>query len=422
MTDRVFQLSGTCNNYPWGKHGHDSLAARLCQKTTPGFQIDDSKPYSELWFGDYPDFPARVLTTGEALADILARNKETLLGDKVLTTLDPQLPFLPKILSIAKALPLQIHPDKNLAAQLHAKDPSSFPDPNHKPEIAIALSDFEVFAGFQPLSQIEPLFRHHPALHQFIPADAPRPWTNTTLRAVIHALLHADPATIHQTQHALLHHPTPTPSPSNDPHQKPPQINTTLLTRLQTQYPSASDPGTLVALTTLNFLTLSPGSALYIPADAPHAYLSGDIVECMARSNNVLNAAFCDPSQRVQNNKNLEVFTEALTFSKAHSKEDVILPSVVSKRGRKGRIQVYQPPMREFEMLRVELGGTEGGEEEEMEAGDGPGVMIVTKGQGKMEADGKVVGLAEGSIWFVAPGVGVKWKAEGEMEVFMAVV
>jgi hypothetical protein len=39
MTDRVFQLSGSCNNYPWGKQGQQSLASRLCQKTIKDIQI-----------------------------------------------------------------------------------------------------------------------------------------------------------------------------------------------------------------------------------------------------------------------------------------------------------------------------------------------------------------------------------------------
>lgn len=95
---RIFQLSGTCNNYPWGKQGKESLAAQLCAKT-PGtdFKIEDDKPYSEMWFGDYPDFPARVLETGELLADVLKKDPDTLLGKKVVKELDGQLPFLPKV-------------------------------------------------------------------------------------------------------------------------------------------------------------------------------------------------------------------------------------------------------------------------------------------------------------------------------------
>jgi len=97
MTERVFQLAGSCNNYPWGKKGAKSLAAQLCKKTVKDFEIKDDEYYSELWFGDYPDFPAKVLETGELLKDVLDKNKETLLGKKVIDQLDGQLPYLPKV-------------------------------------------------------------------------------------------------------------------------------------------------------------------------------------------------------------------------------------------------------------------------------------------------------------------------------------
>jgi mannose-6-phosphate isomerase len=60
-----------------------------------------------------------------------------------------------------KALPLRIHPDKDLAARLHQKDPENYNDENHKPEIAAALITFELFISFKPLSKIQTLL-HHP--------------------------------------------------------------------------------------------------------------------------------------------------------------------------------------------------------------------------------------------------------------------
>lgn len=39
---------------------------------------------------------------------------------------------------------LQAHPHKELAEKLHATDPAHYPDDNHKPEMAIALTEFEV--------------------------------------------------------------------------------------------------------------------------------------------------------------------------------------------------------------------------------------------------------------------------------------
>lgn len=403
MTDRVFQLSGSCNNYPWGKQGKQSLAAQLCKKTVKDFKLKDDEFYSEMWFGDYPDFPARVLKTGELLKDALDKNKETLLGNKVISQLDGQLPFLPKILSIAKALPLQIHPNKDLAAKLHAKDPDNFTDPNHKPEIAVALSKFEVFAGFKPLSEISPLFQL-PALRSFVPPNTTQ-WTDQTLREVTRTLLKADDATVRRVSDSLL-------STSKSDLGNAAYI-LDLLPRLQKQY-GAEDPGSLVALTCMNFMVLGPGDALYIPADGIHAYLSGDIVECMARSNNVLNSGFCPPADR----NNIDLFTDTLTFE-AHSKGDMVLKSEKAERSKTGKTSVYRPPMSEFDMLRAELGA---GEDDEIEAGDGPGVLIVTRGSGRMEADGKEFELGEGAIYFVAPGVKVKWVTQKGMEVYMAVV
>ncbi|KAI3394022.1 hypothetical protein diail_3286 [Diaporthe ilicicola] len=406
-TQRVFQLSGTCNNYPWGKKGRKSLAAQLCART-PGteFKIEDEQYYSEMWFGDYPDFPARVLETGELLADVLKRDQQTLLGKKVVEKMDAQLPFLPKILSIAKALPLQLHPNKDLATKLHQKDPDQFTDPNHKPEIAVALTLFEVFAGFKPLSEIQPLFKLS-ALSSYSPA-APveeQQWNNDTLREVTRNLLKADEATVKTIESDLLH------TPRSELRAAGAEYILDLLPRLQGQY-GPGDAGSVVALTCMNFLTFQPLDAIYIPADGIHAYLSGDIVECMARSNNVLNVGFCPPADK----NNIDMFANTLTF-KSHSKEDVVLPKQKSERSTTGKTEVYKPPMSEFDMM---ISGLRAGESDDIRASDGPGVMLVTQGTGKMGADDKEFELKEGFIYFVAPGVDLKWETESGMQIFMA--
>lgn len=38
---------------------------------------------------------------------------------------------------------VQAHPDKSLAEKLHASNPKEYRDANHKPEMAISLTDFE---------------------------------------------------------------------------------------------------------------------------------------------------------------------------------------------------------------------------------------------------------------------------------------
>jgi len=57
-------------------------------------------------------------------------DQEHLIGKKVLSKYGADLPFLPKILSTVKALPLQIHPNKKLSVHLHKKDPEKSTDDN----------------------------------------------------------------------------------------------------------------------------------------------------------------------------------------------------------------------------------------------------------------------------------------------------
>ena len=62
-----------------------------------------------------------------------------------------------------------------------------------------------------------------------------------------------------------------------------------LALKLEKQYPG--DIGVL-SLFFLNYIKLAPGEAVYLDANEPHAYLSGEIVECMAASDNVVRAGF----------------------------------------------------------------------------------------------------------------------------------
>ena len=56
--------------------------------------------------------------------------------------------FVFKVLSVAKALSIQAHPDKELAKTLHKLHPDLYKDDNHKPEMALAMSEFEALCGF----------------------------------------------------------------------------------------------------------------------------------------------------------------------------------------------------------------------------------------------------------------------------------
>jgi mannose-6-phosphate isomerase len=49
---------------------------------------------------------------------------------------------------VAKALSIQAHPNKELARVLHKARPDVYKDGNHKPEMALAITEFEALCGF----------------------------------------------------------------------------------------------------------------------------------------------------------------------------------------------------------------------------------------------------------------------------------
>ncbi|KAH7117025.1 RmlC-like cupin domain-containing protein [Dendryphion nanum] len=406
MVEKVIQLRCQCNQYPWGKQGSDSLAARLCSKT-PGtdFKIDEGTAYAEMWMGTYPELPSYVLSTGEDLQDVLDKYPGDLIGEGVVQKFNhTKLPYLPKVLSIAKALPLQLHPNIDLASQLHSKNPSQFTDPNHKPEIALALSDFEAFCGFKPLADINRLMQL-PPLQAFLPPVKKPAFDDQTLKHVVKAMLEASAEAIEKTNNALL-------QLSKDSFGKDTYIQD-LIPRLAEQY-DKSDNGIVVALVTMNYLQLKAGDSIYIPADGIHAYLSGDIIECMARSNNVLNSGFCPRADR----DSVDMFCSVLTFM-PHDATEAILPSRKFDRSKNGKTTVYGPPLNEFSVLSTKVGA---GESEKIGQLSGPSILIVTKGTGTLEAEGKEHKLSEGYVFFIAHSVEFEFKAEEDLQVFTAFV
>lgn len=99
--------------------------------------------------GTYPELPSYVEETGEDLQEVIDRHPKELIGQETIDKFGhSKLPYLPKVLSIAKALPLQLHPNKDVAARLHKEKPDDFTDPNHKPEVSIRAR--QPFISCQP--------------------------------------------------------------------------------------------------------------------------------------------------------------------------------------------------------------------------------------------------------------------------------
>lgn len=105
------KLSFETQKYEWGKKGVNSFVAKLAQAASCDFKIENDKPYAELWMGTHPNGPSRITETGQSLEEFI-KDQPEFLGQKSICVFGKQLPFLFKVLSVAKALSIQAHPNK----------------------------------------------------------------------------------------------------------------------------------------------------------------------------------------------------------------------------------------------------------------------------------------------------------------------
>ncbi|OQU86417.1 hypothetical protein SORBI_3003G087900 [Sorghum bicolor] len=293
---RLLRLRCAVQHYEWGQHGAASLVARLADQNP-----DPARPYAELWMGTHPSGPSTLLGDGALLRDWLARNPDAL-GPAVAARWGGDLPFLFKVLSVAKALSIQAHPDKKLAEVLHALRPSTYKDDNHKPEMAIAFTEFRALCGFAPIEELKDVLRTVPEIEGLIGHEDTGKLMNmkeydgvsevkSSLRSAFAKLMTASKDMVSEAVAKLISR------LNTDSKIRNLTDKEQLVLSLERQY--QDDVGVLAALF-FNYVKLSPGEALYIGPNEPHAYLSGECIEIMATSDNVVRAGLTPKYRDVQ--------------------------------------------------------------------------------------------------------------------------
>lgn len=240
----LIPIRGIIKNYAWGSF--HTLAAHRGESVS-------TEPEAELWFGDSPHGPALLLESSQTL-DQFTKD----MG---------QLPFLAKILAVESPLSLQVHPslaDLPELAQVRRDD-------NHKPEMIVALTDFDALIGLATkekiLSRVQQLNSKH--IHRIIAEPVQN---GGKLTEVFNQILGIDD---HENilEEALLK------STNLDSHYQ------AWLQELIQLYAPKLDP---LALLLCNLIRLAPGESVYLPPRCIHAYLRGTAVEAMANSDNVI--------------------------------------------------------------------------------------------------------------------------------------
>jgi len=209
---KIYKLQNQIKNYDWG-------SAKLIPDLLGLKDNDPNKPCAEMWMGTHPSAPSRVIESGVSLKEISG-----------------ELPFLLKLIAVEKPLSIQVHPDKEQAAEGFKRENDAgipidsplrnYKDQNEKNELICAITPFSLIAGFMEPNKI----------YASLGGDTFREQWD-------------------------------------------------LVRKLESLYPQ--DAGAFSPLF-LNVINLQPGQGLFLPAGTPHAYISGFGVEIMTNSDNVI--------------------------------------------------------------------------------------------------------------------------------------
>lgn len=368
MTNRVpsgqqptmYRLTAPVKAYAWGS---TTLLADLA-RTEPS-----STPQAELWFGTHPTTQT-TLPDGRALADLV------------------DLPYLVKLLAAEQPLSIQAHPTivqaeagfaAENAAGLAIDDPErTYRDPNHKPEMLVALTDFTAMAGFRDPTASAETFgtlaqlveppelavvlsnmatqlaegKIKEVFGQLVDTDSkfwqPDGWTRTIFTALEQAKLNDD----------------------------------ALANALAASKIHPDDPGALVTLL-MNLIHLSPGESMFIPDGTIHAYVSGLGVEVMATSDNVIRGGLTI--------KHIDV--EELDRVVRYQPDPPPLMTPRIEHTEAMRITYFDPPVEEFALTRYDLRANQ----RLSVVPDRPRIAICTDGTGQLVSPEDIVQVTPGT-------------------------
>lgn len=278
------RLSGRVQHYPWGKVGAESRIAPFIS----GQSVDS--PLAEYWIGAHPKSPSlATLSDGSsvALPDLIASNPEGILGKPCLDRFGARLPFMVKVLSVSGdfGLSIQLHPTKEKARALHRLAPQHYPDDEHKPEVGVALTPVTLLYGTKSIAEVRTVLEKLAPLRNALPEEVRRALSQSKpslgddvlVKQVFVALLTLSDEQVRGVVRGLRA--ITDPSVAAD-------AGYQIFLRLSTRYGDGDRGLPLIPL--MNLVRLEPGQGIFIGSNIPHAYLEGDLFECMACSDNVV--------------------------------------------------------------------------------------------------------------------------------------
>lgn len=327
-------LHGTVQHYPWGTT--DAIPALL------GLE-PDGRPHAEYWLGAHSLSPSRL---ADGTLDAVVRQNPEVLGARSEAAFGAQLPYLVKVLSARHALSLQAHPSREQAEEGFAREDAAgvsldsplrtYKDDWPKPEVMIALDEFETLSGFRAPPETVRLFTGLGVAGDLAPLIKPLTQRKgpEALAEVFLDVLSLDGERAHLIDlvcaAAIGHASTPG------------AVGEFARTALELDTVFPGDRGILAALL-MNRVTLQPGEALFVPAGHMHAHLRGTGIEVMANSDNVIRGGLTPKHIDVAELVRVVDFTPG---------DPVITQPTYVRPG----VERYRTPCDEFDVWRTALG------------------------------------------------------------------
>jgi mannose-6-phosphate isomerase len=341
--------------------------------------------------GAHPTAPSRIDSGEATLLDFVSADPVGMLGPQVAARFKNRLPFLLKVLSAAKALSIQTHPTRaqaeagyaaEQARGLAAGDPSrNYADDWPKPEILMALTDFEALAGCRSAEDAERVLAELVSLG----ADALEP-----VRASLAAAPEA--ATVAAAIGRLLEWPADTRGPlvaavvsaCGAGADKSGEFAEDFAAVLRVASDFPGDVG-LVAMLLMERVVLAPGEAIFLEAGGLHAYLRGTGVELLANSDNVLRAGLTP--KHIDVAELLRVMDASVPVPVRHG--TAIGTGVVEFDTPAPEFRLYHATLDSGTTLRAEVPGT------------GPRIVLALSGEVELRGTRGAVTLTQGESCFV---------------------
>lgn len=344
IKSQPYKLKNTIQQYKWGTRGKNAFIPKLLN-----IKAEKDKPSAEIWMGAHPKASSKITIGGKEtdLAEVIRHYPIEMLGSRTAKRFSNTLPFLFKVLSANEALSVQVHPNKKQAVLLNKKDPVNYPDANHKHEIAVALDSLTALVGFKSFRQIIKTLKEYPEIREIIGSD--KKSTKSIIELLIKkSITHKDEIkrTIVKLNERIKTKKNPTEIEKHflKPHKK-----------------YGYDFGVLL-LFFLNLVHLKKGEAIFTKPGIPHAYLKGNILECMSNSDNVIRAGLTPKF------KDVNSLLKVLTY-------DLASPQILN--GSKKVVSViYKTDAKEFEIQLF----TTRKKELSFESESGPRILLVLEG------------------------------------------